>query len=78
MKKLRKWIKDLNEKINTRKVLFLIGIHFGLFVWLSRSIISIFQGEEVIIAFFNNILFGIFWAIPFFVLGILLPKMRNE
>jgi len=48
-----------------------MGTLLGLFVWLSRSIISINQGEAVIIAFLYNILFGIMWATPLILAGII-------
>lgn len=56
-----------------------MGTLFGLFVWLSRSIISINQGEAVIIAFLYNIPFGIMWATPLILAGIIRnPKSRGK
>ncbi len=56
-----------------------MGTLLGLFVWLHQSIISIYQGEPLIIAFLYSILFGIMWATPLFVTGIIkFPKSRGK
>ena len=56
-----------------------MGNLVGLFTGLSKSVISINQGEPVIIAFLYSILYSIMWATPFFVAGIIRnPKSRGK
>jgi len=56
-----------------------MGTLIGLFTGLSRSVISINQGEPVIIAFLYSILFSIMWATPLFLTGIIrYPKSRGK
>ena len=56
-----------------------MGTLIGLFTGLSRSVISINQGDPVIIAFLYGILFSIMWATPLFVGGIIkYPKSRGK
>ena len=75
MKRLTIWFKKLYHGGNTRKGCFIMGTLLGLFVWLHQSIISIYQGEPLIIAF----LFGIMWATPLFLVGIIkYPKSRGK
>ena len=78
MKQLTIWFKKLYHGGNTRKGCFIMGTLLGLFVWLHQSIISIYQGDPVIIAFLYGILFSIMWAIPLFLTGIIrYPKSRG-
>lgn len=79
MKRLTIWFKKLNYGVNTKKGFFIMGTFFGLLTWLTRSIISINQGEAVIIAFFYGIPFGIMAASPLLVVGIIkYPKSRGK
>ena len=56
-----------------------MGTLMGLFTGLSKSVISINQGEPVIIAFLYGILYSIMWAAPFFVVGIIkYPKSKGK
>jgi len=56
-----------------------MGTSIGLFTGLSRSVISINQGEAVTIAFFYGIPFGIMAASPLLVVGIIkYPKSRRK
>jgi len=56
-----------------------MGTLIGLFMGLSKSVISINQGDPVIIAFLYGILFSIGWATPLFVTGIFkYPKSRGK
>jgi len=56
-----------------------MGTLIGLFTGLSRSLISINQGDPMIIAFLYGILFSIMWAAPLFVGGIIrYPKSRGK
>ena len=71
MKRLTIWFKKLYHGGNTRKGSFIMGTLMGLFTGLSKSVISINQGEPVIIAFLYGILYSIMWAAPFFVVGII-------
>ncbi len=79
MKRLSLWFKKLNHWGNTRKGSFIMGTVIGLFAGLFRNIISIIQGEPVIIAFLYGILFSMMWATPLFVVGIIkYPKSREK
>ena len=79
MKRLTIWFKKLYHAGNTRKESFIMGTLMGLFTGLSKSVISINQGEPVIIAFLYGILYSIMWAAPFFVVGIIkYPKSRGK
>jgi len=54
-----------------------MGTLIGLFTGLSKSVISINQGEPVIIAFLYGILYTIMWATPLFLGGIIkYPKSK--
>ncbi len=79
MKWANTWLKKLYHGGNTKKGCFIMGTLIGLFTGLSRSVISINQGEPVIIAFLYGILFSIMWATPLFVTGIIrYPKSRGK
>ena len=55
-----------------------MGTLIGLFTGLSRSVISINQGDPVIIAFLYGILFSIMWATPLLVRELLDIQNREE
>ena len=79
MKRLTIWFKKLYHAGNTRKGCFIMGTSIGLFTGLSKSVISINQGEPVLIAFLYGILFSIMWATPLFLTGIIrYPKSRGK
>ena len=79
MKRLAIWFKKLYHGGNTRKGCFIMGTLIGLFTGLSKSVISINQGDPVIIIFLYGILFSIMWATPLFVTGIIrYPKSRGK
>ena len=78
MKRLSIWFKKLNHGVNTRKGYFITGTFFGLLTWLTRSIISINQGEAAIIAFLYSIIFGIMAASPLFLAGIIRFSKSRE
>jgi len=79
MKRLTIWFKKLNHGMNTRKGHLITGTLMGLFTGLSKSVISINQGQPMIIAFLYGILYSIMWAAPFFVVGIIkYPKSRGK
>lgn len=79
MKRLTIWFKKLNHGVNTKKGFFITGTFFGLLTWLTRSIISINQEEDVINAFLYCIPFGVMAASPFLVVGIIkYPKSRGK
>ncbi|MBA7511892.1 hypothetical protein ES705_03890 [subsurface metagenome] len=79
MKWANTWFKKLYHAGNTRKGCFIMGTLIGLFTGLSKSVISINQGEPVIIAFLYGILFSIMWATPLFVTGIIrYPKSKGK
>ena len=79
MKRLTIWFKKLYHAGNTRKGLLIMGTFIGLWIWLTKSIILINQGEAVIIAFLYSILFGIMAASPLLLVGIIkYPKSRGN
>ena len=55
-----------------------MGTLIGLFTGLSKSVISINQGDPVIIVFLYGILFSIMWATPLFVTGNIDIQNREE
>jgi len=79
MKRLTIWFKKIYHGGNTRKGCFIMGTLFFLFTWLHKSIISINQGEAMIIAFLYSIAFCIMYATPMFLIGIIkYPKSRGK
>ncbi len=79
MKRLTIWFKKLYQAGNTRKFCFITGSFIGLLTWLTRTIISINQGEAVIFAFLYGIPFGIMAASPLLLVGIIkYPKSRGK
>jgi len=79
MKRLTIWFKKLYHAGNTRKFCFITGTFIGLLTWLTRSIISINQGEAVIFAFLYSIIYGIMAASPLILVGIIkYPKTRGK
>jgi len=79
MKRLTIWFKKLYHAGNTRKFCFITGSFIGLLTWLTRSIISINQGEAVIFAFLYSIIYGIMAASPLILVGIIkYPKTRGK
>lgn len=79
MKRLTIWFKKLYHAGNTRKFCFITGTFIGLLTWLTRIMISINQGEAVIIAFLYSIIFGIMAASPLILVGIIkYPKSRGK
>ena len=79
MMQLSIWFKKLYHGVNTRKGSFIIGTFIGLFTGISRSVISINQGETLIITLISGIILSIMWASPFFLGGIMkYPKSRGK
>ena len=79
MKRLSLWCKKVYHAGNTRKGCFVMGTFIGLLTWLTRGIISIDQGEAVIIAFLYSIISGIMAASPLILVGIIkYPKTRGK
>jgi len=71
MKKLRKRIKNINDKFNTRKGLILVGLHIGFCMWLFRSLTLIYRGQNLTSTLLSSVIWGIGWSIPMCLVGIL-------
>ena len=70
MKKLRKRIKNINEKFNTKKGLILLGLHIGFCMWLFRSLTLIYRGQNLTSTLLSSVIWGIGWSIPLCLAGI--------
>ena len=70
MKKLRKRIKNINEKFNTKKGSILLGLHIGFCMWLFRSLTLIYRGQNLTSTLLSSVIWGIGWSIPMCLVGI--------
>ena len=78
MKKLRKRIKNINEKFNTKKGLILLGLHIGFCMWLFRSLTLIYRGQNLTSTLLSSVIWGIGWSIPMCLLGILKGNRNKD
>ena len=78
MKKLRKRIKNINEKFNTKKGLILVGLHVGFCMWLFRSLTLIYRGQNLTSTLLSSVIWGIGWSIPMCLLGIFKGNRKKD
>ena len=78
MKKLRKRIKNINDKLNTRKGYILTGIHVGFCMWLFRSLTLIYRGQNLTSTLLSSVIWGIGWSIPMCLAGILRGYFKKD
>jgi len=78
MKKLRKRIKNLNDKLNTKKGLILVGLHVGFCMWLFRSLTLIYRGQNLTSTLLSSVIWGIGWSIPMCLVGIFKGNRKND
>ena len=78
MEKLRKRIKNINEKFNTKKGLILVGLHVGFCMWLFRSLTLIYQGQNLTSTLLSSVIWGIGWALPLCLVGIFKGKPKDD
>jgi hypothetical protein len=77
-KELRKRIKNLNDKLNTKKGYILTGLHIGFFMWLFRSLTLIYRGQNLTLALLSSVIWGIAWSIPMCLAGICREWLKND
>jgi len=77
-KELRKRIKNLNDKLDTKKGYILAGIHVGFFIWLFNSLTLIYRGQNLTLALLSSVRWGITSSIPIFLGGICREWLKND
>ena len=77
-KELRKRIKNLNDKLNTKKGYILAGIHVGFFMWLLGSLTSIYRGQNITSALLSNVKLGIPPCITMYLAAICREWLKND
>ena len=77
-KELRKRIKNLNDKLDTKKGYILAGIHVDFFIWLFNSLTLIYRGQNLTLALLSSVRWGITSSIPIFLGGICREWLKND
>jgi len=77
-KELRRRIKNLNDKLDTKKGYILAGFHVGFFIWLFNSLTLIYRGQNLTLALLSSVRWGITSSIPIFLGGICREWLKND